>query len=226
MKQLIQEFIPDKTAAWKAAALVLLFLLVVTLIVNSVVPLVREFAAAISANDVEEEDLPTRLVTEEGDTARLDSEIASNEVKITDLEKQLADLQAEYDSLKKVLEENTAKSQQELEQLQNKIAEKDAELTDLRSRLEELLVENETLSLQLEQIRGKYSKDHVIVIKLCRTNVLGVEEPVYIDWHVDAEEFTKHQVGEQMHPVQGLDFPTGKNWSAVIMNMYVNTVEV
>ena len=225
MKQLINEFIPDKTAAWKMAALILLFLLVVTLIVNSVVPLVREFAAAISANDVDE-DLPTKLVQEEGNAAELDGQIAKNEVKIAELETKLADLQAEYDSLLKQMEENTAKSQQELAQLREEIARNEGEMTDLQTRLEELLVENETLSLELERIRAKFSNDHVIVIKLTRTNMLGVEEPVYLNWHVDAEEYAKHQVGEQMHPVQGLDFPTGKNWSAVIMNMYINTVEV
>lgn len=225
MKQLINEFIPDKTAAWKLAAMVLLFLLVVTLIANTVVPLVREIAAAISVNDVDE-DLPTKLVQEEGNAAQLNNEIAQNENEIADLKKNLADLQAEYDSLLEQMEENTVKSQQELAQLREEIARNEGEMTDLQTRLEALLVENETLSLELERIRAKFSNDHVIVIKLTRSNMLGVDEPIYFDWHVDAEEYAKHQVGEQMHPVQGLDFPTGKNWSAVIMNMYVNTVEV
>jgi len=43
---------------------------------------------------------------------------------------------------------------------------------------------------------------------------------------VDAEEYTKHQVGEQVHPFKGLDFPTSGNWNAVIMNMYIETIEV
>ena len=219
MKQLIQEFIPDKNAAWKVAALVLLFLLVMMLIGNSVVPLVRDFASAFPADGEENKELTTRLVAEDDTITQLYG-------KITELEAQLAGAEKEYTHLQNELAEISAKYNQELEQLREEIVRKDSEIAENQARLDAALIENEALTLELEAIREKLSKDHVIVIKLCRTGLLGVEETTYYDWHVDAEEYTKHQVGEQVHPFKGLDFPTSGNWNAVIMNMYIETIEV
>lgn len=219
MKQLIHEFIPDKNAVWKMAALVLLFLLVVTLIGNSVVPLVRAFASAFPADGEENKELTTRLVAEDDTTAQLYGKIAQLEAQLAGEEKECTDLQNE-------LAEISAKYNQELEQLREEIVRKDSEIAENQASVETIMIENEALTLELEAIREKLSKDYVIVIKICRTGLLGAEETTYYDWHVDAEEYTKHQVGEQVHPFNGLDFPTSGNWNAVIMNMYIETIEV
>lgn len=226
MKQLIKKFIPDENAAWKAAALVLLFLLVATLIVNSVMPLVKAVASAFEGADVEPEKLTTRLVEDDEKVAQLNGKIADKENEIAQVEKLVDELEAENTRLEKELAANTEKSNQEQEKLQEALDRNEAEIAELRARLEDALVENEARTLELEALREKNSRDHVIVIKLCRTGLLGTEETIYIDWHVPPEEYTRHQIGEQMQPVKGLDFPTGGNWVAVIMNMYIDAVEV
>lgn len=226
MKQLIKKFIPDENAAWKAAALVLLFLLVATLIVNSVMPLVKAVASAFEGADVEPEKLTTRLVEDDERVAQLNGKIADKENEIAQVEKLVDELEAENTRLEKELAANTEKSNQEQEKLQEALDRNEAEIAELRARLEDALVENEARTLELEALREKNSRDHVIVIKLCRTGLLGTEETIYIDWHVPPEEYTRHQIGEQMQPVKGLDFPTGGNWVAVIMNMYIDAVEV
>lgn len=226
MKQLIKKFIPDENAAWKAAALVLLFLLVATLIVNSVMPLVKAVASAFEGADVEPEKLTTRLVEDDERVAQLNGKIADKENEIAQVEKLVDELEAENTRLEKELAANTEKSNQEQEKLQEAFDRNEAELAELRARLENALVENEARTLELEALREKNSRDHVIVIKLCRTGLLGTEETIYIDWHVPPEEYSRHQIGEQMQPVKGLDFPTGGNWVAVIMNMYIDAVEV
>ena len=226
MKQLIKKFIPDENAAWKAAALVLLFLLVATLIVNSVMPLVKAVASAFEGADVEPEKLTTRLVEDDERVAQLNGKIADKENEIAQVEKLVDELEAENTRLEKELAANTEKSNQEQEKLQEALDRNEAEIAELRARLEDALVENEARTLELEALREKNSRDHVIVIKLCRTGLLGTEETIYIDWHVPPEEYSRHQIGEQMQPVNGLDFPTGGNWVAVIMNMYIDAVEV
>ena len=226
MKQLIKKFIPDENAAWKAAALVLLFLLVATLIVNSVMPLVKAVASAFEGADVEPEKLTTRLVEDDERVAQLNGKIADKENEIAQVEKLVDELEAENTRLEKELAANTEKSNQEQEKLQEALDRNEAEIAELRARLEDALVENEARTLELEALREKNTRDHVIVIKLCRTGLLGTEETIYIDWHVPPEEYTRHQIGEQMQPVKGLDFPTGGNWNAVIMNMYIDAVEV
>lgn len=226
MKQLIKKFIPDENAAWKAAALVLLFLLVATLIVNSVMPLVKAVASAFEGADVEPEKLTTRLVEDDERVAQLNGKIADKENEIAQVEKLVDELEAENTRLEKELAANTEKSNQEQEKLQEALDRNEAEIAELRARLEDALVENEARTLELEALREKNSRDHVIVIKLCRTGLLGTEETIYIDWHVPPEEYSRHQIGEQMQPVKGLDFPTGGNWVAVIMNMYIDAVEV
>ena len=226
MKQLIKKFIPDENAAWKAAALVLLFLLVAMLIVNSVMPFVKAVASAFEGADVEPEKLTTRLVEDDERVAQLNGKIADKENEIAQVEKLVDELEAENTRLEKELAANTEKSNQEQEKLQEALDRNEAEIAELRARLEDALVENEARTLELEALREKNSRDHVIVIKLCRTGLLGTEETIYIDWHVPPEEYSRHQIGEQMQPVKGLDFPTGGNWVAVIMNMYIDAVEV
>lgn len=229
MKQLIKKFIPDENAAWKAAALVLLFLLVATLIVNSVMPLVKAVASAFEGADVEQEKLTTRLVEDDEKVEQPKVKTDEKEEEIAQIKKQVEELEAENEGLEKELAEEAekaVKSSEELVKLQEAFERNEAELAELRARLEDALVENEARTLELEALREKNSRDHVIVIKLCRTGLLGTEETIYIDWHVPPEEYTRHQIGEQMQPVKGLDFPTGGNWNAVIMNMYIDAVEV
>ena len=229
MKQLIKKFIPYENAAWKAAALVLLFLLVAPLIVNSVMPLVKAVASAFEGADVEPEKLTPRLVEDDEKVAQLNGKIADKENEIAQIKKQVEELEAENEGLEKELAEEAekaVKSSEELVKLQEAFERNEAELAELRARLEDALVENEARTLELEALREKNSRDHVIVIKLCRTGLLGTEETIYIDWHVAPEEYSRHQIGEQMQPVKGLDFPTGGNWNAVIMNMYIDAVEV
>ena len=226
MKQLIKKFIPDENAAWKAAALVLLFLLVATLIVNSVMPLVKVVASAFEGADAEPEKLTTRLVEDDEKVEQLNGMIAEKENEIAQIKKLVEELETENTRLENALAANTEKSNQEQAKLQEALDRNEAEIAELRARLEDALVENEARTLELEALREKNSRDHVIVIKLCRTGLLGTEETIYIDWHVAPEEYTRHQIGEQMQPVKGLDFPTGGNWVAVIMNMYIDAVEV
>lgn len=226
MKQLIKKFIPDENAAWKAAALVLLFLLVATLIVNSVMPLVKVVASAFEGADVEPEKLTTRLVEDDEKVEQINGMIAEKENEIAQIEKLVVELEAENTRLENELAANTEKSNQEQAKLQEALDRNEAEIAELRARLEDALVENEARMMELEALREKNSRDHVIVIKLCRTGLLGTEEAIYIDWHVPPEEYTRHQIGEQMQPVKGLDFPTGSNWNAVIMNMYIDAIEV
>lgn len=240
MKQLIKKFIPDENAAWKAAALVLLFLLVVTLIVNSVMPFAKAVVSAFDGADVEPEKLTTRLVEDdekveqlngkiaekENEIAQLNGMITGKENEIAQIKKLVDELETENTRLENALAESAEKSNQEQAKLQEALDRNEAEIAELRARLEDALVENEARTLELEALREKNSRDHVIVIKLCRTGLLGTEETIYIDWHVPPEEYTRHQIGEQMQPVKGLDFPTGGNWVAVIMNMYIDAVEV
>ena len=226
MKQLIKKFIPDENAAWKAAALVLLFLLAVTLIVNSVMPFAKAVVSAFDGADVEPEKLTTRLVEDDEKVEQLNGKIAEKENEIAQIKKLVDELETENTRLENALAESAEKSNQEQAKLQEALDRNEAEIAELRARLEDALVENEARTLELEALREKNSRDHVIVIKLCRTGLLGTEETIYIDWHVSPEEYTRHQIGEQMQPVKGLDFPTGGNWIAVIMNMYIDAVEV
>ena len=115
MKQLIQKFIPDENAAWKMATVVLLFLLVVTLLVNSVVPLVQNFATALLGGNGHDDELMTMLVqkeetpapttaAEDPDVRVLRRQIEQDEKLITELEGKVAECEQEAQQLRESLE--------------------------------------------------------------------------------------------------------------------------
>lgn len=223
MKQLIEKFIPDESTVWKMAALVLLFLLAAMQIVNSFLPLFQAPAAPVVADDPKP--LTTKLIPETENVDHLYSQITQNENQIAQITADLNAAQQEITRLQTELAQSKEIAQEDLNKAQEKITLLQLECEDLCTQLDNALAENVILRQEMADLKAVHSVDHVVVVKICRAGLWG-DEAIYIDLHVDAAEYARHRVGEQMQPVQGMDFPTSGNWNAIVTNMYISTLDV